>query len=146
MGFPSSEQRMSRNARGHRENAWRQQAATGRRRVSCLRQSPRAPPYLALLRNVWGSRSPRIFGIHRVRSAVPHTGSSEILVDRATVQLAPHQSSILSRGATTKVTHSHDLEHFVLKIDREALLNKWAALTGRQPPRDLKFEPVADSR
>ena len=73
-------------------------------------------------------------------------GSSEILVDRATVQLAPHQSSVVSSGATTKVTHSHDLEHFVLKIDRDALLNKWTALTGNQPRGDLKFEPVADSR
>jgi AraC-like DNA-binding protein len=73
-------------------------------------------------------------------------GSSEILVDRAPVQLAPYQSSIVSPGATMKVTHSHDLEHFVLKIDRDALLNKWTALTGRQPRGDLKFEPVADSR
>ena len=45
-----------------------------------------------------------------------------------------------------KVTHSHDLEHFVLKIDRDALLNKWTALTGRPPRSGLKFEPVADSR
>jgi AraC-like DNA-binding protein len=45
-----------------------------------------------------------------------------------------------------KVTHSHDLEHFVLKIDRDALLNKWTALSGRQPRGDLKFAPVADSR
>jgi AraC-like DNA-binding protein len=45
-----------------------------------------------------------------------------------------------------KVTHSHDLEHFVLKIDRGALLSKWTALAGRQPRGDLKFEPVADSR
>ena len=45
-----------------------------------------------------------------------------------------------------KVTHSHDLEHFVLKIDRDALFDKWTALTGRQLPRDLKFELVADSR
>jgi AraC-binding-like domain len=74
-------------------------------------------------------------------------GSSEILVERATpVQLAPHQSHIVSPGATMKVTHSGNLEHFVLKIDRDALLNKWTALTGRQPRGDLKFEPVADSR
>jgi AraC-like DNA-binding protein len=73
-------------------------------------------------------------------------GSSEILVDRALVQLAPDQSHIVSPGATIKVTHSHDLEHFVLKIDRAALLNKWTALTGRQPHGDLKFAPVADSR
>ena len=73
-------------------------------------------------------------------------GSSEILVDRAPVQLAPYQSHIVSPGATMKVTHSHDLEHFVLKIDRDALFNKWTALTGRQPRSDLKFEPVADSR
>jgi AraC-like DNA-binding protein len=73
-------------------------------------------------------------------------GTSEILVDRAPVQLAPHQSSIVSPGVTMKVTHSHDLEHFVLKIDRDALFNKWTALTGRQPRRDLKFEPVGDSR
>lgn len=73
-------------------------------------------------------------------------GSTEIFVDRAPVQLAPHQSLILSPGATVKVTHSHDLEHFVLKIDRDALLNKWTALSGRQPRGDLKFAPVADSR
>jgi AraC-like DNA-binding protein len=73
-------------------------------------------------------------------------GSSEIIVDRAPVQLASHQSHIVSPGATIKVTHSHDLEHFVLKIDRDALSNKWTALTGREPRRDLKFEPVADSR
>ena len=73
-------------------------------------------------------------------------GSSEILVDRAPVQLAPHQSSLVSPGATMKVTHSHDLEHFVLKIDRDALFNKWTALIGRPPRGDLKFEPVADSR
>ena len=73
-------------------------------------------------------------------------GSSEILVDRAPVQLAPYQSCIVSPGATMKVTHSHDLEHFVLKIDRDALVNKWTALTGRQPRGDLKFQPVADCR
>lgn len=73
-------------------------------------------------------------------------GSSEILVDRTPVQLAPYQSHIVSPGATMKVTHSHDLEHFVLKIDRDALLNKLTALTGRQPRGDLKFEPVADLR
>src|SRR5271169_68305 len=73
-------------------------------------------------------------------------GSSEILVGREPVQLAPYQSHIVSPGTTIKVTHSHDLEHFVLKIDRDALLNKWRALTGRQPRGDLKFEPVADSR
>jgi AraC-like DNA-binding protein len=73
-------------------------------------------------------------------------GSSEILVDRATVQFAPHQSSVVSPGATTKVTHSHDLEHFVFKIDRDALFDKWTALTGRPPRSDLKFELVADSR
>ena len=73
-------------------------------------------------------------------------GNSEILVNRASVQLAPHQSHIVSPGATIKVTHSHDLEHFVLKIDRDALFNKWTALAGRQPRGDLKFEPVADSR
>jgi AraC-binding-like domain len=73
-------------------------------------------------------------------------GSSEILVDRVPVQLALYQSIIVLPGATMKATHSHDLEHFVLKIDRDALLNKWTALTGRQPRRDLKFEPVADSR
>jgi AraC-like DNA-binding protein len=73
-------------------------------------------------------------------------GSSEILVDRTPVQLAPHESSIMSPGVTMKVTHNHDLEHFVLKIDRDALLNKWTALTGRQPLSNLKFEPVADSR
>jgi AraC-like DNA-binding protein len=73
-------------------------------------------------------------------------GTSEILVDRAPVQLAPYQSHILSPGPTIKVTHSHDLEHFVLKIDRDALLNKWTALTGNLPRGDLKFEPVVDSR
>src|SRR5271168_4039197 len=73
-------------------------------------------------------------------------GSSEIIVDRAPVQLAPYQSCIMSPEAAMKVTHSHDLEHFVLKIDRDALFNKWTALTGRQPPGDLKFEPAADSR
>jgi hypothetical protein len=41
-----------------------------------------------------------------------------------------------------KMTHSHDLEHFVLKIGRDALFNKWTALTGTQPRRDLKFEPA----
>jgi AraC-like DNA-binding protein len=45
-----------------------------------------------------------------------------------------------------KATFSHDLEHLVLKIDRDALFNKWTSLTGRQVPRDLKFEPVADFR
>ena len=73
-------------------------------------------------------------------------GSSEIIVDRAAVQLTPYQSHIVSPGATIKATHSHDLEHFVLKIDRDALLNKWTSLTGRPPRRDLKFEPVADVR
>jgi hypothetical protein len=73
-------------------------------------------------------------------------GSSEIVVDRASVQLAPYQSAIGSPGVTMKATHSHDLEHFVLKIDRDALFNKWTALSGRQPRCDLKFEPVADSR
>jgi AraC-like DNA-binding protein len=72
-------------------------------------------------------------------------GSSEILVDRAPVQLAAHQSHIVSPGATVKATFSHDLEHLVLKIDRDAVFNKWTALTGRQPRGDLKFAPVADS-
>jgi hypothetical protein len=48
-------------------------------------------------------------------------------VDRAPVQLAPHEPAIGSPGTTMKVTHSHDLEHFVLKIDRNALLSKWTA-------------------
>jgi AraC-like DNA-binding protein len=73
-------------------------------------------------------------------------GSSEILVHRAPIELGPFQSAVMSPGSTMKVTHSHDLEHFVLKIDRDALFNKWTALTGRQPRRDLKFEPLADSR
>jgi AraC-like DNA-binding protein len=73
-------------------------------------------------------------------------GSSEILVNRARVQLGPYQSLFMSPGATTKAAHSRDLEHFVLKIDRDALLSKWTALTGRQPHGDLNFEPVADSR
>jgi AraC-like DNA-binding protein len=73
-------------------------------------------------------------------------GSSEILVDRAPVQLAPYQSLIVSPGATMKATFSHDLEHLVLKIDRDVLIKKWTALTGRQPRGDLKFEPVADLR
>jgi hypothetical protein len=34
----------------------------------------------------------------------------------------------------------------MLKIDQDALFKKWTALTGRQPRRDLKFEPVADCR
>jgi hypothetical protein len=34
----------------------------------------------------------------------------------------------------------------VLKIDRDAVLNKLTALTGGQPRGDLKFEPVADFR
>lgn len=73
-------------------------------------------------------------------------GSSEIMVDRALIQLAPYQSHIVSPGVTIKVTHSHDLEHFVLKIDRDALLNKWTALTGRQPRGDLDFDAISDSR
>ena len=73
-------------------------------------------------------------------------GSTEIMVDRAPVQLAPYQSFILSPEARFKLTHSHDLEHCVLRIDRDALLNKLTALTGRQPRRDLKFEPIADLR
>jgi AraC-like DNA-binding protein len=73
-------------------------------------------------------------------------GSSEIFADRGPIQLASDQSHIVSPGTTMKVIHSHDLEHFVLKIDRDALFNKWTALTGRQPRGGLKFEPVADSR
>ncbi len=73
-------------------------------------------------------------------------GSSEVLFDRTPVQLAPDQSHIVSPGVTIKVTHSHNLEHFVLKIDRDALLNKWTAVTGKQPRADLDFEPISDAR
>lgn len=73
-------------------------------------------------------------------------GSSEIIVDQATILLAPSQSLILSPETSIKMSHSHDLEHCVLGIGRDALFNKWTALTGRQPRGDLKFEPVADSR
>jgi hypothetical protein len=73
-------------------------------------------------------------------------GSSEIIIDRAPVELAPYQSFIVSPETSIKLTYSHDLEHCVLAIGRDALLNKLTALTGRQARRDLKFEPVADSR
>lgn len=66
-------------------------------------------------------------------------GSSEIIIDRVPVQLAPYQSFIVSPETSIKLTYSHDLEHCVLAILRDALLTKLTALTGSWGTSSLRW-------
>jgi AraC-like DNA-binding protein len=73
------------------------------------------------------------------------SGSAQTVVDGSAVAVTPQQSPVVSPGARLSLRCDADFEQCVLRIDRQALLGKLTALIGA-PPRDLKFDPVADLR
>jgi AraC-like DNA-binding protein len=66
-------------------------------------------------------------------------GSAETVVDGASVEVTSDQSTVVSPGARLTAIYSADFEQCVLRIDRTALVSKFAALTGAPPRHGLKF-------
>ena len=71
-------------------------------------------------------------------------GTSEAIIDRKPVELAPHHSAVFSPGESPKFNYSADFAHCVLRIAPAAVTNKLEALTGVKPRSNLRFEPIAD--
>jgi AraC-like DNA-binding protein len=71
-------------------------------------------------------------------------GSAETVVDGASVEVTPDQSPVVSPGARLTATYSADFEQCMLRIERTALISKFAALTGAPPRHGLKFAAAAN--
>jgi AraC-like DNA-binding protein len=71
-------------------------------------------------------------------------GSAQAMVGGTAVAVTPRQSPVVSPETRLSLTCAADFEQCVLRIDRQALLNKVVALTDAPLRHDLTFDPVAD--
>lgn len=99
---------------------------------------------LSLNRLTWGARvrvDPGRLGTYCLIS-VPVRGSARFHVGGEQIEVSPRQACLI--GATQRFHFEADaqFDQIVLRFERDALAQAWAALSGIAPPDDLTLQPA----